>query len=73
MKKFEFTVTQNADGNFIMESRSDGFNTPEVIGFLECKKHEILDQIRQYDKFAKREETLIKDGEQMSIEEVDAE
>lgn len=71
MRKFNLTVTEETDGNFTIKTLNDGFNSAELIGFLECKKNDILDQIRFPEKFIKHQRTIVIDGEQMSIEEVD--
>lgn len=68
-KKFELILTQNEDGTINVGGNNNGFNALELVGFLEMKKQDILDQINRPEKF-KHKRTVVKDGEEIAIEEV---
>ena len=69
MKKFEMTVTLADNDGFSVEVNNNGFNALEIIGFLEMKKQDILEQINHPEKFEYRRTAVLND-EQVSIEEV---
>ena len=71
LKKCELIMTQNEDGTISVDGNNDGFNALELVGFLEMKKQDILEQINHPEKF-KHTRTLVKDGEQFKVEEVES-
>ena len=69
MKKFVMTVTN--DGiNILIDGENTGFNAMELVGILEAKKQDILDQMNHPEKY-KHVRKINVDGEQLSIEEVE--
>ena len=69
MKKFELTVTEE-NGQLNTIGNNDGFNALELVGLLELKKQDVINQIKHPEKF-KHTRTVVKDGEKIAIEEVD--
>lgn len=69
-KRFELIVTVNEDDTCAIESSNDGFKAVEILGFLEIKRQDIIEQINRPDKF-KHTRTTVVDGEQISIEDVE--
>ena len=68
MKKFVMTVTD--DGvNILIDGENTGFSAIELVGILDAKKQDILDQMNHPEKY-KHVRKLNVDGEQLSIEEV---
>ena len=69
MKKFVMTVTD--DGvNILIDGENTGFSAFELVGILDAKKQDILDQMNRPEKY-KHVRKLNVDGEQLSIEEVE--
>lgn len=69
MKKFVMTVTD--DGvNILINGENTGFSAIELVGILDAKKQDILDQMNHPEKY-KHVRKLNVDGEQLSIEEVE--
>ena len=53
MKRFNLTITD--DGGYVTEdSENEGFSAFELLGFLEMKQQDILEQIRRPDNFVRR-------------------
>ena len=69
MKKFVMTVTD--DGvNILIDGENTGFSAIELVGILDAKKQDILDQMNHPEKY-KHTRILNKDDDQISIEEVE--
>ena len=69
MKKFVMTVTD--DGvNILIDGENTGFSAIELVGILDAKKQDILDQMNHPEKY-KHVRKINVDGEQLSIEEVE--
>ena len=68
MKKFVMTVTD--DGvNIHIDGENTGFSGIELVGILDAKKQDILDQMNHPEKY-KHVRKINVDGEQLSIEEI---
>ena len=68
MKKFVMTVTD--DGvNILIDGENTGFSAIELVGILDAKKQDILDQMNHPEKY-KHVRKINVDGEQISIDEV---
>ena len=68
MKKFVMTVTD--DGvNILIDGENTGFSAIELVGILDAKKQDILDQMNHPEKY-KHVRKINVDGEQLSIDEV---
>lgn len=64
MAKFELVVTRNGY-DWTFKTNNDGFDAVEIIGMLDMKKTDILNQINEYTKF---ERTVVdKDGNRIDI------
>jgi hypothetical protein len=63
MAKFELVATKE-NGQVCFETRNDGFNALELVGILESKKIDILNQVNNFEKFKR---TLIEDGTKTDI------
>ena len=59
MRKFTLTLTENENGDSTVSTENDGFNALELLGFLEMKQQDILEQLRHPTKFVRR----LPDGE----------
>ena len=70
MKKFEMMVTLDDDGYINIVGHNDGFTGIEIIGFLEAKKQDLIEQMNHPEKF-KYTRTCVLNGEQLSVKEVD--
>lgn len=68
-RKFEMTVVADDDGISI-NGENHGFTALEIVGFLEAKKQDILNQLYCPEKFKLTRTTEV-DGEQIAIEEVE--
>lgn len=69
-KKFEMSVTLNDDNSqFEIIVNNGGFNAIEIIGFLEMKKQDILDQINHPENFKYTRTYTNEKGEKIAIEE----
>ena len=69
MKKFVMTVTDNGV-NILIDGENTGFSAIELVGILDAKKQDILDQMNHPEKY-KHTRILNKDDDQISIEEVE--
>lgn len=68
-KKFTLIVETNDDGTLNIIGENEGFNAFEVLGFLDLKRQDVLDQINDYlGQGAKFKRTVKRDGEIMEIE-----
>lgn len=54
MKRLEFKVEVSNEGVITMETTNDGFTAPEIIGLLELKKMDIVEQCVNPQKFIHR-------------------
>lgn len=68
MKKFVMTVTDNGV-NILIDGENTGFSAFELVGILDAKKQDILDQMNHPEKY-KHTRILNKDDDQISIEEI---
>lgn len=68
-KKFEMVVSLTEDGKFETTVNNDGFNALEIIGFLEMKKQDVLDQINHPENFKYTRTFTNENGEKIAIEE----
>lgn len=73
MKKLEIKVEENNQGEITIKASNDGFTPPELIGLLELKKMDIVEQCRNPQNFIHRRRYKDKDGEWVEIEEGGAE
>lgn len=53
MKRLTLIATQNADGTISIETNVDGFDGNEIVGILETKKYDIIDQMCGKTKFTR--------------------
>ena len=66
MAKFELVVTRNGD-DWKFNTYNDGFTAVELIGMLDMKKTDVLNQINEFTKF---ERTVIdNEGNKIDISE----
>lgn len=63
MKRLEIKVEVNNKGEITMEATNDGFTAPELIGLLELKKMDIVEQCRNPQNFIHRRRYRDQDGE----------
>lgn len=68
MKKLEIKVEVNNQGEIRMEASNDGFTAPELIGLLELKKMDIVEQCINPQNFIHRRRYKDKDGEWVEVE-----
>lgn len=54
MKRLEIKVEVSNEGVITMETTNDGFTAPEIIGLLELKKMDIVEQCVNPQKFIHR-------------------
>ena len=54
MKKFTLTLTEKENGDSTVITKNDGFTGLELLGFLEMKQQDILEQIRHPAKFVRK-------------------
>jgi hypothetical protein len=67
MKKLEIKVEVNTKGEITMETTNDGFTAPELIGLLELKKVDIVEQCVNPQKFIHRRKFKDEDGEWVEV------
>jgi hypothetical protein len=67
MKKLEIKVEVNNQGEITMEASNDGFTAPELIGLLELKKMDIVEQCINPQNFIHRRRYKDKDGEWVEV------
>ena len=65
MRRFILMITEK-DGTINFESENDGFNTVELIAFLEMKKHDIVVQAEAQTTY---DRTMIRSGKNFKIVE----
>lgn len=54
-KKFTLILTdENDNSNATVHTENDGFNALEILGFLEMKQQDILNQLNQPAKFVRK-------------------
>lgn len=68
MKKLEIKVKMNIHGEITMEATNEGFSAPEIIGLLELKKMDIVEQLVNPQNFIHRRRFKDEDGEQVEVE-----
>ena len=68
MKKLEIKVEMNIHGEITMDATNEGFSAHEIIGLLELKKMDIVEQIINPQKFIHRKRFKDKDGEWTEVE-----
>lgn len=69
MRKFKLIVTQeDINGNITMEGRNEGFTASEIIGFLEIKKQDFINQVTDI-RSVQFKRTAIVDGKAYDISE----
>lgn len=69
MRKFKLTVTQeDINGNITMEGYNEGFTASEIIGFLEIKKQDFIDQVTGIHS-VQFKRTAVVDGKAYNISE----
>ena len=73
MKKLEIKVEVNNQGEITMKASNDGFTAPELIGLLELKKMDIVEQCRNPQNYIHRRRYKDKDGEWVEVEKGGAE
>ena len=69
MKKFELTITETDPGIINTVGNNNGFNALELLGLLELKKQDVINQINKPGMF-KHTRTVIDGDEKETIEEV---
>lgn len=72
MKRLEFIVEVNPNGEISMEATNDGFSAPEIIGLLELKKMDIVEQCFNPQKFIHRRRYKDTNGEWVEVEKGDS-
>ena len=65
MRYYKIEVFDN-EGNITISAYNDGFNVLELIGLLESKKQDLLNQLKNQSEF---ERTFKKDGTEYEIKE----
>ena len=73
MKKLEIKVEMNIHGEITMEATNDGFSAHELIGLLELKKMDIVEQCVNPQNFIHRRKFKDQDGEWVEVEKDGAE
>lgn len=68
MKRLEIKVEVSNEGVITMETTNDGFTAPEIIGLLELKKMDIVEQCVNPQKFIHRRRYKDEDGEWVEVE-----
>ena len=68
MKKLEIKVEMNIRGEITMEVTNEGFTAVELIGLLELKKMDIVEQCVNPQNFIHRRKFKDKDGEWVEVE-----
>lgn len=68
MKKLEIKVEMNIHGEITMEATNEGFSAPEIIGLLELKKMDVVEQLINPQNFIHRRRFKDEDGEWAEVE-----
>lgn len=69
MRKFKLMVTQeDINGRITMEGCNEGFTASEIIGFLEIKKQDFIDQVTDMCS-VRFKRTAVVDGKAYDISE----
>lgn len=68
MRKFKLMMTQDDDGRITMEGCNEGFTASEIIGFLEIKKQDFIDQVTD-TRSVRFKRTAVVDGKAYDISE----
>lgn len=53
-KKFILTLTEDDNGDATVHTENDGYNALELLGFLEMKQQDILEQLNHPAKFVRK-------------------
>ena len=73
MKRLEFKVEVSNEGVITMETTNDGFTAPEIIGLLELKKMDIVEQCVNPHNFIHRRRYKDEYGKWVEVEKGGAE
>ena len=68
MKKLEIKVETNIHGEITMGATNEGFSAFEIIGLLELKKMDIVEQLINPQNFIHRRRFKDEDGEWVEVE-----
>lgn len=68
MRKFKLMVTQDDNGCIKMEGYNEGFTASEIIGFLEIKKQDFINQMTDIHS-VRFKRTAVVDGKAYDISE----
>lgn len=66
MRKFTMIATMDENGSVYLDTKNEGFSGCEILGLLECKRDDIVHQIKNYTDFKR---TFVEDGKEVNIEE----
>ena len=64
MKKFSLTVTQDGD-RVTIDCTNDGFYPLEIVGLLEWRKQDLMEQIQHPERYTRTVKT--EDGREIAI------
>ena len=73
MKKLEIKVEMNIHGGITMEATNEGFTPSELIGLLELKKMDIVEQCINPQNFIHRRRFKDEGGEWVEVEKKEGE
>lgn len=68
MCEFTMRVSSGDDGRLSIDTVNEGFNAIEIIGFLEAKKSDIINQINDASKYSRK--VIDKNGNEVEITDV---
>lgn len=68
MRKFKLVMTQDDNGCITMEGCNEGFTASEIIGFLEIKKQDFINQMTDI-RSVRFKRTAVVDGKAYDISE----
>lgn len=66
MKKFTMIVTMDENGSLYINTKNEGFSGCEILGLLECKRDDIVRQMKCNTDFKR---ILVDDGKEFNITE----
>lgn len=70
MKRFTMIVTMDENGSLYINTKNEGFSACEILGSLECKKDDIIHQMKCNTDFKR---ILVDDGKEFNITEEESE